>query len=343
MGPADGARVRAPRRGGLALAVFFLVLFAATAGRADGGQDEAGVAYDAAVHAYAAHDWRTAAREFARADELAPLPVVLGLALDAVIKTDDAVLGMTLVDRARSRSALDARMSAKVNAVAAKFERRVGVVRLVCGAEPFCELVIADRHVADTQGVRLPAGTYRAELHAHEKTETRIVRVDGGRTTNVDASTSGESSNARAGAGAVSGAAPAEASSSPGEADAAGPPDPARAGGAAGSTAAERTPPRRSGLPPACFWIAAGATALIGVAAVVSAVDLMRLHDAFAKDPSNRELSSSGNAAQARTNVLLGAFGLAAVGTAALGVWAIRWDDGGSSRTTWGMRASGAF
>jgi hypothetical protein len=96
-------------------------LFFAPSARADMGQDEAGMAYDAAARAYAAHEYPTAARLFARADEIAPLPVMLGLALDAVLQTDDAALGMVLVNRARARAPRDATVQQKASLVAAKF------------------------------------------------------------------------------------------------------------------------------------------------------------------------------------------------------------------------------
>jgi hypothetical protein len=69
-----------------------------------------------------------AAREFSVADDLAPNPVALRYALQAVLFLDDPVLGMTLVQRAEARHAPE--LDRLVIDARAKFAHRVGLITL---------------------------------------------------------------------------------------------------------------------------------------------------------------------------------------------------------------------
>src|SRR4051812_4000058 len=76
--------------------------------RADDGaaapaRGDAGELYDAAAAAYNAKDYTRAAELFGRADERAPNPVVLRLALGAALLGHDAVLAIDLAMRADDR------------------------------------------------------------------------------------------------------------------------------------------------------------------------------------------------------------------------------------------------
>ena len=71
---------------------------------AEAGPTDAAVAaasrhYEEGTRAHAAGDYVEAARAFAKADALVPDPAALEAALVAVLKTDEAVLGMELVSR----------------------------------------------------------------------------------------------------------------------------------------------------------------------------------------------------------------------------------------------------
>ncbi len=93
----------------LALGVALALLSApAVADEAAGGEDPAAI-YEEAKTKLAAGDADTAARLFARADELAPHPSALEAALLAVIETDDAELGRELAERA-ARAPEDAKL-----------------------------------------------------------------------------------------------------------------------------------------------------------------------------------------------------------------------------------------
>jgi hypothetical protein len=90
-------------------------------------------AYNRGKAAYDAHKYGEAAREFTRADELSPNPVVLELALEAALQIDDPVLGMGLVERAVEESVESKPI---VREARAKFAQRVGRITLVCTEGP---------------------------------------------------------------------------------------------------------------------------------------------------------------------------------------------------------------
>jgi hypothetical protein len=85
-------------------------------------------AYDRGARAFNAGQYVAAAREFSVADELAPNPVALRFALQAVLFLDDPVLGMTLVQRAGGRNAPE--LDRLVVDARAKFAHRVGRITL---------------------------------------------------------------------------------------------------------------------------------------------------------------------------------------------------------------------
>ncbi len=71
--------------------------------------------------------------------------------------------------------------------------------------------------------------------------------------------------------------------------------------------------PDGAGISPAWFWVGVGASALLGGATILSAVDTATLHGEFEEQPTQSS-ASAGQDAEIRTNVLIGgAAGVAAV------------------------------
>ena len=109
------------------LVVLALALAAGSSFAGDAKQ-EARAAFDRGNAAHEQHDFATAAREFARADELAPNDDALAAALDEVTLTDDAVFAMRLVQRAEARPGA----AASAQKARAKFADKVGYVKVIC-------------------------------------------------------------------------------------------------------------------------------------------------------------------------------------------------------------------
>src|SRR5581483_1297469 len=81
--------------------------------------------------AYNKGDFTTAAKEYARADSLAPNPVALQAALDSAVKGDDPAIGAELLERAKSREATGA-LSKSIAAAHAKLDHRAGKLSIAC-------------------------------------------------------------------------------------------------------------------------------------------------------------------------------------------------------------------
>jgi len=92
--------------------------------------------------------------------------------------------------------------------------------------------------------------------------------------------------------------------------------------------------PPRSGLSPAWFFVGVGATAVLAGATTWSGIDTSKQHSDFEKLNCAQSriacvnAASDGNAAQTRTNVLLGATAVVGLATAAVGVFLVRWRTG---------------
>jgi hypothetical protein len=130
----------------LALAI---VCSAASARAADGITTTAREAYDLGTQAYQRGDYGTAAREYARADAIAPSAVALQAALESAVLADDPILGAELLDRARRGEPTPA-LRAAIDDAKKKFKGRVAHVRVSC-----------DRCAARLDGVAITPGTAR--------------------------------------------------------------------------------------------------------------------------------------------------------------------------------------
>ncbi len=76
------------------------------------------------------------------------------------------------------------------------------------------------------------------------------------------------------------------------------------------------------GISPGWFFAGLGVTAALGGGAIASGVDTLAKHAAFER---GEDVSSAGQAAQLRTNVLLFSCAGAGVATAAIGIFAVNW------------------
>ncbi len=130
-------------RGGLAL------LACAPAARADDVTSaEARAVYDEGTRAFDRGDFETAARAYARADEILPSPTALRAALDAAVDAHDANLAMTLTLRASSRPA-DADLATSVEKARRAFALSMGVIIATCRTSSCSVLIDQARSVAN--------------------------------------------------------------------------------------------------------------------------------------------------------------------------------------------------
>jgi hypothetical protein len=293
-------------RRGLAAALSFVLLGLGSPRPAWGAEPGAAAqAYDRGAAAYDRGDYPIAATELARADELSPNDVALTLAIGAALRTGDAVLTMTLVERAESRSSRAKDLDAMTDAARRKVAGSVGKLRILCPKAP-CEATldgaafaagkdraqfvrVGPHHVAVTP--LSPDGSGRAA-----EPETFDVAIEGGKTVELIATARADKPQPPAG----------------GRAD------------------------RR--LSPTWFWVGAGATAIVGAASVVSGVDTASKHDAFARDRSNADAADAGRSADHRTTALVIGTAALAVVTGVLGLWLVDWKQGqGTTRARIGL------
>jgi hypothetical protein len=154
------------------------VLLACAAARADDATlTEARAAYDRGARAYDAGDFAMAAAELARADQLAPNVTVLELAIKSALRSDDALLGIALAERAEARgTAGGARDSAP--ALRARFEPRLGRVVVRCRA--ICTATIDGTPAAVGAPRWVLPGAHRVEIAVGAGQEWRDVSVAAG-------------------------------------------------------------------------------------------------------------------------------------------------------------------
>ena len=262
-----------------------------TSGRAPAGEPnpEAKTQYDAGAAAYDAEDYGRAANAFARADELEPNDMVLGMALRSATRARDAALTMTLVTRAERRSSTgDTKKLAEE--AKARFQSQVGGVRVECSG---CTATLGSSPVVPGEVVWVLPGEHEIVLVEGKRTERRTIHVETGKNVVVK---------------------PAAPSS----------PEPKEASAAPASTPAKETH-TDSGLSPAIFWTGVGLSVVSAGVSIWSSLDTKHKHDDFASKPSDSELADQGKSAQLRTNILWGVTGGVALATVAIGAFATRW------------------
>ncbi len=256
-------------------------------------EEDAAAAYDVGAAAYDRGDYAAAAKELARADAIAPNDVALELALHAVLRTDDAVLAMTLADRASARASKSALVAAGTSA-RARFEAAVGQVVVRCPADVECSATLDELKLATGASTFVLVGRHKLAIRTAARTEQLEIAIEPRKTVEIVA------------------ARPADPTPPP-------PPAPSRT--------PEARPAQPFKVAPAWFFAGLGLTALTGAATVASGVDTMNKHNAFAADRSNAELAEDGRAADRRTTVLLIVTSSAAVVTGVVGLFLVRWSD----------------
>ena len=254
---------------------------------------EARSAYERGAAAFDRHEYAAAATDLARADELVPNPVSLSTAIRAAVLADDAVLAMQLAERAESRES-DPTLSRAVDSAHQKYASRTGRVRLSCPGA--CRAMLDDQELSPRASQWVLAGEHELVLNLEGRIERRSLKVAPG--------------------------AQVEVSPTPGAAA----PRHENGGPAPGADSESS-----NGLSPMWFWIGAATTAVVGSLTVASALDFKKKHEDFQDHPTDAG-ASDGKTAQTRTNVLLGVTGVAAITTAALGLFAVRWSNSSAPR-----------
>lgn len=202
--------------------------------------------YEKATRELEDGDYALAAKHFARADALSPTPAALEAALIAVLKTDDAVLGMTLVSRA-GREPFNDRVGELADRARTRFADRVGRVVVTCeDCEASIDGVALEPGVASWQTL----GEHLVTIRAAGGVDERRITVSRGDITTVQPSRR-----------VAPVAAPPEA-------------------------VATDVTTSSSGISPAFFWVGLGLTAAAGVGTIVSFADLSGIHDDFQQTPS---------------------------------------------------------
>jgi hypothetical protein len=307
----------------MTLAAFFVPLFATATVHADAATDRARAreAYDRATRAYDKGDYATAAREYADADAIAPTSASLEAALEAAMRADDPARGQELVARAETRT-IDKATENTVAAARARFANRAARVIVECATAATCVVAI-DGVAQDARApVFVKVGAHTIVLQRDEERIERLVDVK-----------------------APSLAFPPrpEATSSPPPATLSPPPS---APAEPATAAAEPT----HGISPVFFYVGLGLTAAAGTAGVAFAIDTITQHQAYvdhhctdgtgvASECASR--SNNGKDAQLRTNVAFAVTGGLAVGSAALGLFAVRWQKDEKTAVALGVSPGG--
>jgi hypothetical protein len=301
---------RAPAAWGFGAALLLVATGAGAGGASATDLARAKDAYERGSIAYRHGDYARAAAEFAQADQLAPDPVALRAALDAATLADDPVLGTELLERS-ARAPSDRSLAEVVAKARARFAHRTGKVVVTC--PPGC-LATLDGAPLDPAKPRVVAvGVHTLTIQTDGPAEQRIVQVAADQT--FELSPSAPSSS------------PSASSPSPSPPSSPSPSNPEP----------EPTSEPEGGVSPAWFLAAAGATAIVGGLTIWSALDTRNRHSTFENEcgpapsaPASpgtcSDLQGNGLSAEHRTNALLVATGALALGTAALGLFFVRWN-----------------
>lgn len=148
---------------------------------AEGTVDVARSEYEEGSSDLEANHYAAAADHFARADELAPNPMVLELALRAAVRADAGVLSMTLADRADARGI----NSAVAKEARARFRNRTGRIIVRCPEGASCSARIDERDTPNETPQWVVAGDHVVELTVNGHVNRKILRVDPSATLDV--------------------------------------------------------------------------------------------------------------------------------------------------------------
>jgi len=168
----------------LAAALFTLGSSAAAEVSAEDKQ-QARAAYERGAEASARGDHATAAKELARADELAPNTVTLEAAIQAALDAEDAVLGMELVARAEARGE-GGKIAELAQQARSSFAARVGRVKILCSGPPACTATLDGAPIRLSQEKFVLTGNHVAAIQFANTKEQRTIEVKPGALTLVD-------------------------------------------------------------------------------------------------------------------------------------------------------------
>lgn len=318
------------RRVGALLFLAGVTLSAADSRAAEACTDEPAVCgrkeFEAGVKAFNEGNAETAAAHFRAAYDYKAHPVVLfNLAL-AEAKAGRFLeaaehFATVVADAQTPKDILEKAASEKERA-----ESKIAVVEVEAAGNVVEATIDGQRIAGDPPVARLNPGAHQVRVVIDGKEAlSRTVRLVAGERLRLTVDRSrelvvggGGSGGGSAGSGATSGG-----------------------GGAAG---AEQRP--GGGLDPLWFYVGAGATAVAGGFTIWSALDTQSSFDQYERDlPTFTQVEADravadGHAKERRTNVLLAVSGVAALGTAALGLFFVDWSD--EKRVSVGVTPTGA-
>ncbi len=305
-----------------------LALPQAARGQSEDARARAKEAYDRGVDAHDRGDHRLAAREFARADAIAPSAVALQAALDAAIDADDPALGSELLERS-SRGPVSGALAGTVARARKKFAGRAGRIAILCPSAARCQASIDGG--ASALDVKSPtwvtAGRHVVTLSVNEERTTKSVEVVAEQTVEVGAPPRKESSTAKT-----------EEAPPPVV------PKPEPAPSPAPSPPPEAPPQKAKGLSPVVFWTGAGLTGAAAIGTVIAAEATRREHENFLATGCDRanfdgceRRQSEGESAQLLTNLGIAATAAFGAATVVIGVAFTNWsaDKGPPPQASW--------
>ena len=294
----------------LARRAFSLLLFVrlmmvpAWACAAGSNEEGARAAYDDAAAAYDAKDFAVAAADFALADELAPNPSVLNLALAAAVRADLAELAMSLVLKAEARDMSDSMLDL-VRISRERFASRVGYLRVLCSPLRACTATVAGHALAIGAVGAYAPGALEVTFNGIGGVSSRSVNITAGQPIELSEPELPMPTLIPSAARQAAARSPAPVSPSLVAGD--------------------------SGLPREVFWGGVGLSAALVAATVASGLDTVHARQAFL-DNRTEETRNHAQATVVRSNVLLTATLVSALGSTLIGLVYTRWQNGSDAR-----------
>ncbi|MCC6899655.1 MAG: hypothetical protein IT377_11810 [Polyangiaceae bacterium] len=252
--------------------------------------------FESGIEAYQAKDWAKAATHFEAAQKLRPHPVVLFNWALAESRLEHYVAALAHFDQVLADPETPKSLLPQIESEKANAQKNVATLEIEAAAG--AEVVVDDRKIDGNPPVAsVDPGEHRVRVTLDGKIalDTRL-RVRAGERLRIAVDRT------------------REVVVPPPTSTAAPPPPP---------------PPPEAGPSPIWFYAGAGLTAVLGGVTVWSALDTQRAFDDYERDlPKSTQAEAdarvaAGHDKELRTNLLIGATALAAVGTAALGLFVV--------------------